>query len=141
MMSASKDMPLLARFAEQVAGNPQAPAVIDQSVTLTYAELASASERIARGLLARGVEPGQRVALHFRVVRVRHVVQAEHRVHPGPQAHQVLALVDRPLGQRQTERWHGGDPFRQLLHPVVQLGDGVTRLDELLVRELRSALR
>ena len=63
MMSASKDMPLLARFAEQVARNPQAPAVIDQSVTLTYAELASASERIARGLLARGVEPGQSLAL------------------------------------------------------------------------------
>ncbi len=63
MMSASKDMPLLARFAEQVRRNPQAPAVIDQSVTLTYAELASASERIARGLLARGVEPGQSLAL------------------------------------------------------------------------------
>ncbi|SCZ41290.1 amino acid adenylation domain-containing protein [Pseudomonas sp. NFIX49] len=63
MMSASKDMPLLVRFAEQVRRNPQAPAVIDQSVTLTYAELASASERIARGLLARGVEPGQSLAL------------------------------------------------------------------------------
>ncbi|MGN8120129.1 amino acid adenylation domain-containing protein [Pseudomonas sp. 22082] len=63
MMSASNDRPLLARFAEQVAGNPQASAVIDQSVTLTYAELASASERIARGLLARGVEPGQSLAL------------------------------------------------------------------------------
>nr|WP_236197277.1 non-ribosomal peptide synthetase [Pseudomonas glycinae] len=63
MMSASKDMPLLARFAEQVACNPQAPAVIDQSLTLTYAQLASASERIARGLLARGVEPGQSLAL------------------------------------------------------------------------------
>ncbi|UQS17581.1 hybrid non-ribosomal peptide synthetase/type I polyketide synthase [Pseudomonas sp. HS6] len=63
MMSASKDMTLLARFAEQVKRNPQAPAVIDGAVTLTYAELASASERIARGLLARGVEPGQSLAL------------------------------------------------------------------------------
>lgn len=63
MMSAPKDMPLLARFAEHVRNNPQAPAVIDQSLTLTYAELASASERIARGLLARGVEPGQSLAL------------------------------------------------------------------------------
>ena len=62
-MSASNDRPLLARFAEQVARNPQAPAVIDQSVRLTYAQLASASERIARGLLARGVEPGQSLAL------------------------------------------------------------------------------
>lgn len=62
-MSASNDRPLLARFAEQVARNPQAPAVIDQSVRLTYAQLASASERIARGLLAHGVEPGQSLAL------------------------------------------------------------------------------
>ncbi|WP_367256870.1 amino acid adenylation domain-containing protein [Pseudomonas sp. stari2] len=63
MMSASNDLTLLARLAEQVQRNPQAPAVIDGSVTLTYAELASASERIARGLLARGVEPGQSLAL------------------------------------------------------------------------------
>ncbi|MGY2438214.1 amino acid adenylation domain-containing protein [Pseudomonas sp. SDO52101_S400] len=63
MMSASNHMTLLARFAEQVRRNPQAPAVIDGSVTLTYAELASASERIARGLLARGVSPGQSLAL------------------------------------------------------------------------------
>ena len=55
---------------------------------------------------AAGVEPGQRVALHFRVVRVRHVVQAEHRIHPRPQPHQVLALVDRPLGQREAEPRH-----------------------------------
>jgi len=63
MMSASNDLTLLARFAEQVQLNPQVPAVIDGSVTLTYTELASASERIARGLLARGVEPGQSLAL------------------------------------------------------------------------------
>ncbi|WP_248743542.1 MULTISPECIES: non-ribosomal peptide synthetase [unclassified Pseudomonas] len=63
MMSASNDLTLLARFAGQVQRNPQAPAVIDGPVTLTYAELASASERIARGLLARGVEPGQSLAL------------------------------------------------------------------------------
>ena len=36
MMSASKDMPLLARSAEQVARNPQAPAVIDQSLTCDH---------------------------------------------------------------------------------------------------------
>ncbi|PCR95763.1 non-ribosomal peptide synthetase [Pseudomonas fluorescens] len=63
MMNASNDLTLLARFTEQVRQHPQTPAVIDGSVTLTYAELASASERIARGLLARGVEPGQSLAL------------------------------------------------------------------------------
>lgn len=63
MMNAAKEMPLLARFAEQVQRNPHAPAIIDGALTLTYAELASASERIARGLRTRGVEPGQSLAL------------------------------------------------------------------------------
>jgi len=63
MMSASNDLTLLARFAEQVQRDPKAAAVIDGSVTLSYAELASASERIARGLLARGIKPGQSLAL------------------------------------------------------------------------------
>lgn len=40
---------LLLRFAEQVRRNPEALAVIDQHVRLSYAQLASASERIARG--------------------------------------------------------------------------------------------
>ncbi|WP_439821233.1 amino acid adenylation domain-containing protein [Pseudomonas sp. HLG18] len=63
MMSASNDLTLLARFAEQVQRDPKAAAVIDGSVTLSYTELASASERIARGLLARGIKPGQSLAL------------------------------------------------------------------------------
>ncbi|RON51597.1 hybrid non-ribosomal peptide synthetase/type I polyketide synthase [Pseudomonas frederiksbergensis] len=54
---------LLAQFAEHVRNDPQALAVIDQQVRLTYFELASASERIARGLQARGVQPGQSLAL------------------------------------------------------------------------------
>ncbi|MGF6127532.1 amino acid adenylation domain-containing protein [Pseudomonas frederiksbergensis] len=54
---------LLAQFAGQVRRDPQALAVIDQHVRLTYAELASASERITRGLQARGVQPGESLAL------------------------------------------------------------------------------
>jgi len=54
---------LLARFAEQQRRAPHAVAVIDGAVQLSYAELASASERIARGLLAQGVQPGQSLAL------------------------------------------------------------------------------
>ncbi|UWF51920.1 amino acid adenylation domain-containing protein [Pseudomonas sp. N3-W] len=60
---AEQPMTLLAQFAEQVQRDPQALAVIDQQVRLTYAELSSASERIARGLQARGVRSGQSVAL------------------------------------------------------------------------------
>lgn len=64
MMNAHDPQPtLLAQFAAQVRRDPQALAVIDQQTRLTYFELASASERIARGLQARGVQPGQSLAL------------------------------------------------------------------------------
>ncbi|MCF5353245.1 amino acid adenylation domain-containing protein, partial [Pseudomonas syringae] len=54
---------LLSRFAEQVRHDPQALAVIDRQVRLTYAQLASASERIAKGLLAQGASPAEPIAL------------------------------------------------------------------------------
>ncbi|WP_163029815.1 AMP-binding protein, partial [Pseudomonas viridiflava] len=54
---------LLGRFAGQVRRQPQALAVIDQQTHLSYAQLASASERVACGLKARGVKPGQSLAL------------------------------------------------------------------------------
>ncbi|EPF65906.1 hybrid non-ribosomal peptide synthetase/type I polyketide synthase [Pseudomonas syringae] len=54
---------LLSRFAEQVRREPQALAVIDRQVRLTYAQLASASERIAKGLLAQGTGPADPIAL------------------------------------------------------------------------------
>ncbi|MDR9750407.1 amino acid adenylation domain-containing protein [Pseudomonas sp. SZMC_28357] len=63
MSHAEQPLTLLARFAEQLRRDPQALAVIDQQVQLTYAELASASERIARGLQQRGVQRGQSLAL------------------------------------------------------------------------------
>ncbi|WMW03741.1 non-ribosomal peptide synthetase [Pseudomonas entomophila] len=64
MMSVFQET-VLARFAAQVRRDPQALAVIDQQVHLSYAELASASERIARGLKARGLLPGQALALYL----------------------------------------------------------------------------
>ncbi|WP_263262414.1 non-ribosomal peptide synthetase [Pseudomonas sp. RIT-PI-S] len=54
---------LLARFAEQVRRAPQALAVVDPARNLSYAELAEASECIARGVQAQGVTRGQAVAL------------------------------------------------------------------------------
>ncbi|ORC62368.1 non-ribosomal peptide synthetase [Pseudomonas floridensis] len=54
---------LLGRFAEQVRDTAQALAVIDLQRQLSYAELDSASERIANGLKARGVKPGESLAL------------------------------------------------------------------------------
>jgi hypothetical protein len=55
-------------------------------------------------------------------VRVRHVVQAEHRIHPRPQPHQVLALVDRALGQREAEPRHLPDLPGQLERGRLQVG-------------------
>ncbi|WP_419736043.1 amino acid adenylation domain-containing protein [Pseudomonas sp. COR18] len=56
---------LLGRFAEQVRATPLALAVLDRQTQLNYHELAAASERIAQGLLARGVLPGQSLALRM----------------------------------------------------------------------------
>jgi fatty-acyl-CoA synthase len=42
---------------------PDRPFVITEQRTLTYAELAAWSARLARGLVARGVQPGERVGL------------------------------------------------------------------------------
>ena len=70
----------------------------------------------------RASMPGQRVGADLGVVRVRDVVQPEHRVHAGAHAHLVLALVHRALGQRQPEVRHPGDPVGQLERGVRQLG-------------------
>ncbi|WP_375097982.1 MULTISPECIES: amino acid adenylation domain-containing protein [unclassified Pseudomonas] len=63
MSSHTEANTVLARFAAQVRRDPDALAVIDQQVRLSYAQLASASERVARGLQALGVQPGQALAL------------------------------------------------------------------------------
>lgn len=44
-------------FAEQVQRTPDAPALVDDAVTLTYAELDGEAERLAAHLRARGVGP------------------------------------------------------------------------------------
>ena len=44
---------------------PDAPAVLDGEVTLTYADLDRRADRIAAGLLARGLQPGDRVVVQL----------------------------------------------------------------------------
>ena len=44
---------------------PDAPAVLDGGVTLTYADLDRRADRIAAGLLARGLQPGDRVVVQL----------------------------------------------------------------------------
>ncbi|WP_431894347.1 non-ribosomal peptide synthetase [Nonomuraea sp. bgisy101] len=50
-------------FAEQAHREPGAPAVVTPERTMTYLELDTQAEALARGLAARGVRPGQRVAV------------------------------------------------------------------------------
>ena len=49
----------------QVLTRPKSPAFIFHGKTWTYERLAAEAERLARGLAARGVKPGDRVALHM----------------------------------------------------------------------------
>ncbi|MGE2721064.1 amino acid adenylation domain-containing protein [Mycolicibacterium celeriflavum] len=60
---ASAPVSILTMFADQVAGGPDVVAVSGGGQTLTYRELDAASDRLARRLVARGVEPGSSVAL------------------------------------------------------------------------------
>jgi HIP---CoA ligase len=48
---------------QRVAATPDRKAVVDDASALTYAELREASARVARSLIAAGVEAGDRVAL------------------------------------------------------------------------------
>jgi len=50
-------------IADAVTLYPKREALIQQDLTLTYRELDERCNRVARGLIDRGIEPGQRVAL------------------------------------------------------------------------------
>ncbi|MGW8438666.1 amino acid adenylation domain-containing protein, partial [Nocardiopsis sp. NPDC055879] len=66
--SPSTDQPtrtLSALFAARVAQRPEAVALVSEELTLTYAELQALVERRARGLVASGVVPGDRVGVHL----------------------------------------------------------------------------
>ena len=50
-------------FAEAAARTPEATAVVDGPVSLSYRDLDRASDRLARSLIARGVRPGEAVGV------------------------------------------------------------------------------
>ena len=51
------------RFLQTCRESPNAPAVVDSTGSYTYAELESRSQRVARALLERGLQPGDSVGL------------------------------------------------------------------------------
>jgi acyl-CoA synthetase (AMP-forming)/AMP-acid ligase II len=61
MPSSPQTLPQVVR--EAARRHADKPAVVDGEVTLSYADLAEQSERVARALLAHGVAAGDRVAL------------------------------------------------------------------------------
>lgn len=61
LVDRSPDMRAL--LADVVARNPQAIALVDGDVRLTYAELDRRAERVANSLWRRGVRPGGRIAI------------------------------------------------------------------------------
>ncbi|HVY36513.1 MAG TPA: non-ribosomal peptide synthase/polyketide synthase, partial [Polyangia bacterium] len=58
-----RDAALGALFDQQAARAPEAAAVIDGQVEVSYAQLASRANRLAQALVAAGVQPGERVAV------------------------------------------------------------------------------
>ncbi|WP_019304711.1 non-ribosomal peptide synthetase, partial [Xanthomonas oryzae] len=54
---------LFALFAQRAALTPDAPAIVSEAATLSYADLLSQAQRVAQQLMAAGVRPGDRVAV------------------------------------------------------------------------------
>src|SRR3979490_2765061 len=52
-------------LTQQAQTRPRSPAFVFREEVWTYERLAAEAERLARGLAARGVGPGDRVALHM----------------------------------------------------------------------------
>jgi fatty-acyl-CoA synthase len=111
--------PTLAGLLDDVAAQfPGRPFVITEQGTVSYGELAQRSARLARGLIARGVRPGERVALvlpngadliaaRFALARAGAVaVPVSFRLHPGE-----LAQV---LGQARAAALITMEEFREI---------------------------
>ena len=58
-------MTLTGALTHQAQTRPQSAAFVFHEEVWSYARLAAEAERLARGLAARGVGPGDRVALHM----------------------------------------------------------------------------
>ena len=78
-MDYDRTLTMPAAFAAQVARSPDAVAVVFEGLSLTYAELNAAANRVAHRLIAMGVGQGVLVGLHLR--RSAHLVIAALGIH------------------------------------------------------------
>ncbi|ALN59020.1 linear gramicidin synthetase subunit C [Lysobacter enzymogenes] len=99
---------LAAAFERQARATPDAPALVADALTLSYAELDRRAERLARTLLARGLGAGQGVALLLRrspelVIATLAVLKAGgcyvplHEQYPDERLALILAETDAAL--------------------------------------------
>ncbi|WP_431886809.1 non-ribosomal peptide synthetase [Micromonospora wenchangensis] len=97
-----------ALFAARVAADPHAPAVVDDDLTLSYAQLDAAADRLAGLLRQRGVGPGSLVAVALdrswravvtllAVLRCRAAYLPVDPQHPPARRELVLADADPAL--------------------------------------------
>lgn len=116
-------------FAARVAADPHAPAVVDDGLTLSYAQLDAAADRLAGLLRQRGVGPGALVAVALdrswravvtllAVLRCRAAYLPVDPQHPPARRDLVLADADPALVVTPTA---GGLPWPTLALDGVDL--------------------
>ncbi len=111
-----------AAFAVGAAREPDGLAVIDEAGELTYAELETSTDRLARALLARGVGPGAPMGLLCRNGRAPlQVMSAAGKIGAD------VVLLNTGLSPAQLVGVHA----QQRLHTVVADPDLVVLLDAL----------
>lgn len=108
---------LVELFTRTVAEHPDRPAVSDEHLTLSYAELAARASSVAAGLQARGVGPQDRVAVAL--PRGTGAVAAVLGVLAAGAA--VLA-VDDAYPRRRQEQMLGSGAVRLLLTEQARVG-------------------
>lgn len=117
-------------FVEQATRTPQAPALLGEMGSMSFAELNRASDRLAMAIRSRGIRDGSFVGLHMErtsryVVSVLAVLKANAAVVPLPPSYpysrlrEILAFAaldaiiddhDTPLDPHLHERiWHAPD--------------------------------
>jgi amino acid adenylation domain-containing protein len=111
-------------FAEVASQNASLVAVVDESITLTYGELAAAAETLAAKMTAAGIRPGDTVGLRMQrsaqlVVAMLATLMADACYVPLDPAYPDarLALMESDAGLRAVVAIGSGGPNVELVAP------------------------